>query len=584
MLIVFDNAESILDPRGTDAAKIYAMVEELSQLETICLCITSRITTVPPHGKRPVIPMLSIEAASDIFYGIYDNGERSDIISDLLRRLDFHALSISLLATIAVHTVWDYDRLAKEWDTHRTQVLRTDYDESLAATIELSLASPTFRELGPDARDLLGVVAFFPQGINENNVNWLFPTISDGAKILDKLCILSLTYRTHGFITMLAPLRDYLRPKDPKSSPLLCAAKDQYFTRMSVDINPNEPSFGDSRWITSEDVNVEHLLDVFTTIDANSDGVWSACVDFMRHLYWHKRRLVILKPKIERLPDDHRSKPECLFQLSWLFETVGNWVECKRLLTHALKLQRERGNDRGVALVLGGLSNANWQLDHTEEGIKQAEEALKIYEDLGDMEEQAQCLVDLARLLCEDKQFKAAEGFALRAIKLFSKGDQFRLCESHRVLGKIHRSNGDPKKAIHHFEIALGIASPFNWHDQLFWIHYFLAGLFRDQGSLDYANAHIERARPHTVNSAYNLGLALEMQALIWYKQGRLTRAKSEALRAADIYEGLGATKDMEDCRMFLRDIEKEQDAPVTFFNCELPLMMLFSACINSPF
>jgi hypothetical protein len=111
---------------------------------------------------------------------------------------------------------------------------------------------------------------------------------------------------------MLAPLRDHLCPKDPKSSPLLCMTKEQYFSRMSVSLNPNKPGFGESRWIISEDVNVEHLLDVFTTIDANSDGVWDACTNFMRHLSRHKNRLTILKPKIEGLLDDHPSKPKML--------------------------------------------------------------------------------------------------------------------------------------------------------------------------------------------------------------------------------------------------------------------------------
>jgi hypothetical protein len=69
---------------------------------------------------------------------------------------------------------------------------------------------------------------------------------------------------------MLAPLRDYLSPKDPMSSSLLRAVKERYFSRMSVYLDPNDPGFAKTQWITSEDINVEHLLDVFTTIDAGS--------------------------------------------------------------------------------------------------------------------------------------------------------------------------------------------------------------------------------------------------------------------------------------------------------------------------
>ena len=172
----------------------------------------------------------------------------------------------------------------------------------LAATIGLSLSSSMFRELGPTARDLLGVVAFFPQGVDENNLDWLFPTIADRENIFDKFCVLSLAYRSDGFITMLAPIRDHLSPKDPASSPFLCSTKDRYFSRLSVDIDPDKPGFGESRWIMSEDVNVEHLLDVFTTIDATSGDVWGACVDFMKHLLLNKPRLSVLGPEDREAP------------------------------------------------------------------------------------------------------------------------------------------------------------------------------------------------------------------------------------------------------------------------------------------
>jgi hypothetical protein len=162
-------------------------------------------------------------------------------------------------------------------------------------------------------------------------------------------------------------------------------------------------------WIISEDINVEHLLDVFTTIDESSDGVWVACINFMGHLRWHKKRPIALKPKIEGLPDNHRSKPECLLELSESFSSVGNYAECKRLLTHALKLQRERGDSRGVAQVLRDLSNANGQMDLPKEGIQQAKEASEIFERFGDKMGEVDCSIDLARLLLHDEQFDAAE-------------------------------------------------------------------------------------------------------------------------------------------------------------------------------
>ena len=559
MILVLDNAESLLDPQETGAREIYTMVEELSRFDTVCLIVTSRISTVPRRCKRPTIPTLSMESACDIFYGIHDSGGRSDIISSLLRRLDFHALSITLLATTASHNVWDYDRLAEEWDAHRTQVLRTDYDESLATTIDLSLASPTFRGLGPDARDLLGVVAFFPQGIDENNLGWLFPTISGGKNMFDKFCALSLTYRGNGFVSMLAPLRDHLRPKDPTASPLLHTIKERYFTRLSVHVEPGSPCFEKAQWIISEDTNVEHLLDVFTLIDANSIGVWDACGHFIRHICWYKPRLVVLGPKIERLSDDHPSKAWCLFQLSSLFNRIGNHTERKRLLIHSLKLDREKGDDSQAAQTLQNLSDANRMLGLYGEGIQQAMEALEIREQLNDRLGQAHTLDSLARLLRADRQLDGAESAAIRAIGLLpEKGGEFRVAQCYRLLGNIYHSKGEAGMAIKHLKAALGVASPFNWQDELFWIHYSLAESFFGENRTDDAHAHIERAKLHATDEAYKLGRAMELQAGFWYEEGRFEEAKFAASCAANTYEKVGATKNVENCRKLLLDIEKE--------------------------
>ena len=52
MLIVLDNAESILDPQGMDARELYGSVEELCQLGIMCICITFLRIARPSTYRR----------------------------------------------------------------------------------------------------------------------------------------------------------------------------------------------------------------------------------------------------------------------------------------------------------------------------------------------------------------------------------------------------------------------------------------------------------------------------------------------------------------------------------------------------
>ena len=565
MFIVLDNAESILDPQGTDGSEIYRVVEELSQFGNICLCITSRITTLPPNYETLEVPTLPVEAAREAFYGIYKHGGRSDAINDILKQLDFHSLSVTLLAMVAHQNKWNNSRLAREWERRQTDVLQTEHNNSLAATIELSLASPMFKELGPHGRELLGVVAFFPQGVDENNLDWLFPAIPGMNAIFDKFCILSLTYRSGDFVTMLAPLRDYLRPTSPTQSPLLCTIKELYFTRLAVDVNPGLSTSKETRWIALEDVNVEHLLDVFTSIDTVPEAVWDACTNFIAHLYWHKHRETILQQKIERLPDDHPSKPGCLFHLSRLFEQMAKFEERKSLLLHTFAIRRKEGNDYWIARTLLELCQANRDLDLYEEGIQQAKEASEIMERVGDNGDRALCLNTLAASFHSNDQLDDAHDAASRALKLGEKGQEFANCHSHRTLGDVYSSKNERKKAIYHYEVALGIATSFNWWTQMFWIHYDMAQLFREDYAFDNAHAHITQAKLLAVDNrnTYYLGRAIEAQAWVWNRQNRLEDATSEASRAHEIFEKLGAATDLERCRVFLFNQTMESRLPL---------------------
>ena len=230
-------------------------------------------------------------------------------------------------------------------------------------------------------------------------------------------------------------------------------------------------------------------------------------------------------------------------------------MERKRLLTHSLTLWRDRGDENQVAKTLTYLSDVNRLMDLGGEGLQQIREALEIYERLGDTARQGQTLADLARGSLDDEQLDAAEEAASRAIDLLGKGEQLEVCQCHIVLGDIYRAKGVMEKAIHHLEIALGIASSLNWHEQLFWVYFSLAEVSSAEGRFDDAHAHIERTNFHAADDIYLLAWAWRQQAVIWNQQRRFPEAKSEALRALDAFEKLEAAVDMEVTRGFLEQI-----------------------------
>ena len=115
---------------------------------------------------------------------------------------------------------------------------------------------------------------------------------------------------------------------------------------------------------------------------------------------------------------------------------------------------------------------------------------------------------------------------------------------------------------IHYYELTLGIASTFNWSEQLFWIHYSLAVLLCNENKLEDAYAHITQAERHAANHTYPLGRAMEVQAWVRGKQRRPEDATPKDSFAVEIFEKLGAAKDLERCKAFLRDIKQPAQSP----------------------
>ena len=152
------------------------------------------------------------------------------------------------------------------------------------------------------------------------------------------------------------------------------------------------------------------------------------------------------------------------------------------------------------------------------EGIPQAKEASEILEQLSCVDQQADSLISLALLLHSNQQLNTAEEARLLAIDLLpEKSKELRACQAHHALGNICQSKDEMEKAIHHLEIALGIASSLDWVNQLFWAHSSLVKVFSEEDKFDDAQTHLKRTKLHAVNNVYLLAYVAEQQAWIWY-------------------------------------------------------------------
>lgn len=87
----------------------------------LSLCITSRISMTPSDCDSLSAPTFSMDPACDTFYQTYRRCERSDSVEDILKRLDFHPLSITLLATVAHQNKWDTNGLSESGSFRNNQ-------------------------------------------------------------------------------------------------------------------------------------------------------------------------------------------------------------------------------------------------------------------------------------------------------------------------------------------------------------------------------------------------------------------------------------------------------------------------------
>lgn len=205
LILLLDGVDSILDSPAPEARGILSTIQVFGNYEHVCLLTTSRVNP-EISGFHPVeVPILSEDGARDTFYGLCTL-PRSSAVDSLITRLDFHPLSIELLASCVRENNWNEPMLLQACGDDQMNTLKRSYYPRLRDAIAPALRSPTIEKLGARARNVLKEIAASPSGIKEYKLERKLTGIGE---VVDVLCTFSLVYRQDGFVKMLFPFRSY---------------------------------------------------------------------------------------------------------------------------------------------------------------------------------------------------------------------------------------------------------------------------------------------------------------------------------------------------------------------------------------
>jgi len=236
-ILVIDNAETFLEASSAELARITDVLDEMDSLPHTRIIITTRTSEVIPPNivcRRITVTGLPIDAACQAFAAVYKLAPVDETIKKILAALDFHPLSINILANAAETNQWSAERLEEAWaEQILDSAAHASKYRSLRVSVEISISCPVFYETKEAVLRLLQALAFLPQGIHRRDIPGILPG-DPAMRIAESLCRCSLAYWRGDRITLLAPIRLYVAGKYNErllyDHPLVSIIRRHYYT------------------------------------------------------------------------------------------------------------------------------------------------------------------------------------------------------------------------------------------------------------------------------------------------------------------------------------------------------------------
>jgi len=213
ILVVVDNAE-IFAECGPDAFRdISKMLDSIGTLSRIVF--TTRVSDTVPSNlvwSRIQVDTLERNAAFATFSATYELEDITQSTERIIGELEYHPLSINILANAAAVNRWSLRQLEENWLRQRkSSILETAKDRyhSVGITFEISVSCSAFDETRVLVLKLLRAVSFLPEGVHRRDLDSILQ-VDNAISIAESICRCSLAYWRGDRLTVLSPIRIYI--------------------------------------------------------------------------------------------------------------------------------------------------------------------------------------------------------------------------------------------------------------------------------------------------------------------------------------------------------------------------------------
>jgi tetratricopeptide (TPR) repeat protein len=451
-VVALDNLET---PWDADTLAVEEVLAALAGIRGLSVVVTLRGAERPGSLRWtdpvPVEP-LDRKSARQVFFSIAPRRFGTRELPKLLDEMGGVPLAVELLAHVAEGEP-SVEHLVARWRTERAHLLKRGRGDhrllSIAVSIDLSWNSPAMTN---PARRLLSLLGQLPDGIANEDLEVLLPGVSGPAANLLRRKGLAIDNPKR--LRTLPPIRHHLAEAHPPDADDWQRAISHYCDRAETlgALAGREGGATAIAKLASDMANVTAAIQAATTAGPLDHG-YKAALAVLEAARFGGLDGSLPSATLQRLAErshDANFQAKAYFAIALVATGRSDHDTGRRNFERALSLYQELGSMVGEANCIRSLAELALRRSDHDAARAGFAEALPLYQQIGDLIGEANCIRSLAELARRHSEHDTAEAGFARALPLYQQADDV-LGEAHCIRGladiALERSDYDAARA-----------------------------------------------------------------------------------------------------------------------------------------